>query len=150
MQLEPIGPPAQSALRRGLVASAVVVLLAILFLAGRQPETASAHNDYCTTYSGGWYCYWNDPNLAPATPHWFSAAVTLRNWNYAAVNDGHGGTVTQKCVHMMRGSDGYTIQIACGGGTAENFTPGYMRPGYLFTRHGAGGARSIQGDGAHG
>jgi len=145
-----VKPQSHASLKRWLIASGAVLLLAMLLIAGRQPDTASAHNDFCTEQSGGgWYCIWYDPSLAPATPHWFNAAVTLRSWNYAAVSDGHGGTVTQKCVHMMRGSDGYTMQLFCGSGVPQGYTPGYMRPGYLFTRHGAGGARYITGDGAH-
>lgn len=142
----PLGPP----FKQRLIFVGTALLLAMLLLVGRQPDTAAAHNDYCTTYSKGWYCIWTDPSLAPATPHWFNAAVTLRNWNYASVSDGHGGTVTQKCVHIMRGSDGYTEAVACGSGIKDGFTNAYMRPGYLFTRHGASGARSITGDGAHG
>lgn len=139
-----------TALKQKAILLGAALLLAIALIGARQPDTAAAHNDSCTTYSGGWYCIWYDPSLAPATPHWFNASVTLRSWNYAAVSDGHSGTVSQKCVHMMRGSDGYTIQIACGSGVPNAYTPTWMRPGYLFTRHGASGARYITGDGAHG
>lgn len=136
--------------KQRLAIGAVVLVLATLLMAGRQPESALAHNDYCTQQSSGqWYCVWSDPSQAPETPHWFTAAVTLRHWIYAAVRDGHGGSVTAKCVHVMRGSDGYVEQVACGSGIKDNYTNTYMRPGYLFTRHGANGARSIGGDGAH-
>lgn len=124
-------------------------LLAIAFAAVGPSSQALA--DACAPMSGGgFYCTWNEPNLAPATPRYFQAAVTLRNWHYAAVIDGHGGAVTEKCVHIQRGSDAYTEQVACGSGVRDGYTNAYMRPGYLFTRHGASGARNITGDGAHG
>jgi hypothetical protein len=145
------GQPSCPSFRRPWILLGVTVLFVALFLGVREPEPAAAHNDYCAQQSaGGWYCIWFDSSLAPATPHWFQAAVTLRNWNYAAVSDGHGGTVEQKCVHIKRGSDGYTVAVACGTGVKDGFTSSTMRPGYLFTRHGAGGARNITGDGAHG
>lgn len=136
-------------IRQRLIILGAVLMLATLFAFARQPDPAVAHNDYCTTYSKGWYCIWTDPNLAPATPHWFQATVTLRNWNFAGVSDGHGGSVHQKCVHIKRGSDGYTEQVICGSGIKDDYIEPHMRPGYLFTRHGASGNRSITGDGAH-
>lgn len=136
--------------RGGFIAT-VSVLVAVLFSAHAATQASEARADYCEPSGGGYLCLWASENLPPNTPRWFSApgGNNLRNWIAATVGDGHGGSVTAKCVHIMRGSDGYTIQVACGSGTPGNPIPAYMRPGYLFIRHGAPGPRHLAGAGSH-
>lgn len=129
--------------RRRLLAIAALIGLALFCFVALRAESAQA--DSCHATGGQWQCGWEQPNLAPNTPRWFEAANTLRNWLFAVVWDGYGGTVTQKCVHIMRGSDGYKEQVACGSGRPENYVPEYMRPGYMFIRHGASGPRTLGG-----
>lgn len=107
--------------------------------------TSSAAADSCHATGGNWQCGWEQKNLAPATPRWFQAENTLRNWLYGVVWDGYEGTVAAKCIHIQRGSDSYREQIACGSGMPEGYVPGYMDPGYLFIRHGASGPRTLGG-----
>ena len=147
MRLGSLGARGAGRKQRPIVAGAAL-LVVMLLLAGRLPETAAAHNDACAPRTGGWYCTWRAPGLAPATPHFFEAAETLRYWIYAAVWDEHGGSVGDKCVHVRR-PDTYTEAVACGTGVKDGYTNTWMRPGYLFVRHGASGVRSIGGDGAH-
>lgn len=135
----------------GRATGIALVLTVLLFGIHAATQASEARADYCEPSGGGTLCLWASVNLAPNTPRWFSApgGNNLRNWIAATVGDGHGGSVTAKCVHIMRGSDGYTIQVACGSGSPGNPIPAYMRPGYLFIRHGAAGPRNLSGAGSH-
>lgn len=115
-----------------------------------QTGTASASAGTCG-WLGYWSCDWVNSNLAPNTADWFEAGENLRNWNSGAVNGwDHGGTtVTQKCVHVVRGSDGAQAQVACGAGYQSAGIGGAWQPGYLFIRHGASGNRALIGRGTH-
>lgn len=122
-----------------------------LFMSHSLSQADTAQADSCS-FGTVWSCGWPTPPewIAPATPRYFQAENTLRNWMEAQVSDVHGGTVAQKCVHIKRGSDGYTEQIVCGSGyPGLKPIPSYMRPGYVFVRHGASGARTIQGGAWH-
>jgi hypothetical protein len=130
-------------LRTALVASLLAALV-LSFQAATTPAAAQA--DYCDPYPGeGWYCYMAEINLAPNTPRWFSLSNNLRNWFFGKVSDAYGGTVTQKCIHIMRASDGYKEQVACGSGAPGGGVNWYMKPGYMFIRHGASGPRTLGG-----
>lgn len=135
--------------RRVVFALVVGLLLAIVLLMSKAPERASAHNDSCTTYSKGWVCHWFDRDLPPRTRHWFSAANTNRNWDFAGVADGYGGAVANKCVNIKRHGDGAIFQIACGSGVPDDNIPTTKSPGYLFNVHSAPSARYISSEGYH-
>jgi hypothetical protein len=125
------------------------LLLATALVALKAPERASAHNDACTTYSQGWVCQWFDRDLQPATRHWFSAANTNRDWDFAGVADAYDGAVANKCVNIKRHGDGAIFQIACGPGVPDDYIPNTKSPGYLFNVHNAPGARYITSEGYH-
>jgi hypothetical protein len=129
---------------------ALLVALGAVLILGLQAavQAASAEADYCEPSGGTTLCLWASINLPAGQERWFQApgGNNLRNWIAASVGDAYGGSVTQKCVHIMR-SDGARFQIACGSGTPGNAVAGYMDPGYLFIRHGAPGPRSISGAG---
>lgn len=125
--------------------------MACFALAGlTQTETASASPGSCS-WQGYWTCGWINTNLAPGVADWFEAGNNLRPWYTASINGyDHGGyTVTQKCVHVVRGSDGAQAQVACGWGAQSGGIGGAWQPGYLFMRHGAPGPRSLIGRGNH-
>lgn len=106
------------------------------------PKEAKA--DYCEPRPGeGWFCYWASANWPAATPRWLTLAYPTRNWFYGQVSDRYGGTVTRKCVHIQRASDGYVEQVVCGAGAPGAYVNGCMKPGNLFLRHGAPGPRTI-------
>lgn len=129
----------------------LVGVVASLALAGIvQTGTASASPGTCG-WVGYWSCHWINGNLAPGVADWFEAGNNLRPWYGASVNGwDHGGyTVTQKCVHVVRGSDGAQAQVACGWGTQSGGIGGAWQPGYLFIRHGAAGNRALIGNGVH-
>ena len=124
--------------------------LAVLVVAAAGAGSASAHNDECgLTEANDWHCSWYDPEQASGAKHWFSAATTLRSWFSASVTGNSGYYVTQKCVHVTRGSDGAELQVACGWGYQSGGIASNWRPGYLWTRHGASGTRWIHGNGWH-
>lgn len=109
-------------------------------------STASAHNDSCT-YESGWRCTWGDASQAPGVMHWFYAENTLRYWTKGRITGESGYYVTNKCTHITHG--GFANQVACGWGTQTGEVASAWRPGYLWTRHGASGPRSIWGTGWH-
>jgi hypothetical protein len=131
-----------------LLLAGAVACFALAGLA--QTETASASPGSCS-WQGYWTCGWINTNLAPGVADWFEAGNNLRPWYAASINGyDHGGyTVTQKCVHVVRGSDGAQAQVACGWGTQSGGIGGAWQPGYLFMRHGASGPRSLIGRGNH-
>lgn len=133
-------------LRRYAIFSGVVVLLAMLPVVGRQLPIAVAHHDDCVADSGEWWCSWSDPALNRDTPHWFNADTKLHHWTYAAISDGEGGTVVQKCVHFMRAVSGILEPVACGPGIRDGFPSG---SGYLYTRHNSDNPVSITGYGVY-
>ena len=117
------------------------------FSAARGPALAKA--DYCDPYPGeAWVCYWATVNLPPAEARFLNLANPNRNWDWARVEDAYGGTVNAKCVHIRRASDNFTEQVACGLGVPVGGVNAWMKPGYLFIRHGAPGPRTIGGVGA--
>jgi hypothetical protein len=146
--VQAIGVLPSTGMRR--VALSIAVLVVTLFGVQAVAQTSKARADSCFWSGSEWLCEWVRPNLAPNTAAFFSApgGNNLRNWISGRVNDGHGGSVTQKCVHIRRGSDGADFQIACGGGLQGAFVPAFAKPGYLFVRHGAPGARTIIGGGS--
>lgn len=115
-----------------------------------QTGAASASPGLCG-WVGYWDCHWVNTNLAPNVADWFEAGENLRNWFSGGVNgwDEGGTLVTQKCVHVVRGSDGAQAQVACGAGFQSGGIGGAWQPGYLFIRHGAPGPRSLIGKGHH-
>ncbi len=139
------GPEARK-LQRYVFLSGAVLFLAMLPLMGRQLPTAVAHHDNCAADAGEWWCSWSDPELNRDTPHWFNADTKLHLWTYAAVADGEGGTVVEKCVHIQRAVGGVLEPVACGPGIRDGF-PG--RRGYLYTRHNSAVPVGITGYGVY-
>ncbi len=140
------------AVRRSLgrVALAVCSMAMLVFaFQASGAQTSRAHADYCQANGGFWNCFWGEVNLAPQTRRFFQAENTLRNWLNEEVADGHGGTVSNKCANIMRGSDGAIAQVACGGGQPFGWVPASHRPGYVFIVHSAGGARTLFGAATH-
>lgn len=127
--------------RTGL-ASLLLAACVVSLQASARP--ASAQADYCSpnTETGFWYCYM-EGYIPPATPQWFNLGNNNRNWFLAQIGDAYGGTVSQKCAHIMRASDGYREQIVCGPGAPAGYVNSWMKPGYIFQRHGAPGWRTI-------
>ena len=133
---------------------AVCLAIVTMFLAVgstiQVDKSSAATGSDCTYNSPNWACLWYDSNLAPSTRDWFSAANTLRDWKYAAVNDATN-SVNRKCVGIKRSSDGNISHVACthNGGAPDSFIGTGRRPGWLFTVHWAAGPRYIIGDGYH-
>jgi hypothetical protein len=121
------------------------MMMLILVAQASGVHTSLAQADYCNPNGGGWSCFWSQVNLAPETRRFFQAEVTLRNWIDEEVADGYGGTVSNKCANIMRGSDGAIAQVACGSGQPFGWVPGNYDPGYVFIVHSASGARTIYG-----
>lgn len=122
-------------------------LVTLVFTSAGGVSTASAHNDACG-YTGQWHCNWYDESQAPGVMHWFNAATTLRYWTSGTITGNNGYYVEQKCTHITTTS-GLAYQVACGWGSQSGAVYSAWRPGYLWTRHGAPGARWITGQGTH-
>lgn len=129
--------------RVALAVCSMVMLVLALQASGAQTPLAQA--DYCNPNGSGWSCFWSEINLPKETRRFFQAEVTLRNWLDEEVADGYGGTVTNKCANILRGSDGAVAQVACGAGQPFGFVPSNYRPGYVFIVHSAPGPRTILG-----
>lgn len=123
--------------------------LVLLLQASALPANARADECYP---EGGWTtCTWAHGSLSPGVRRYFSApgGNNSRNWWFAGVGDGHGGSVANKCVGIMRASDGLSYDVHCGPGANGQYTSGHYRPGYLYIWHSAPGARYIFGWGRH-
>ena len=124
----------------------VVASLALAAIAIGGAGSAVASPGSCV-WEGYWACNWGQPNLSPGVADWFEAGTNLRNWTSGAVNGGNMGgyEVTQKCVTVVKGSNGEQANVACGYGYQGAAIGGAWQPGYLFIRHGAPGPRYIIG-----
>lgn len=130
----------------GRIALAICSMAMLVFaMQASGAQTSLAQADYCTPNGGHWSCFWAQENLAPETRRFFQAEVTLRNWIDEEVADAYGGTVSNKCANIMRGSDGAIAQVACGAGQPFGWVPSNYNPGYVFIVHSASGARTIYG-----